>query len=574
MGSAARSVVFAELVEGMNFISFSDVSFAYAGKPVLANISFRVAAGERLAVLGPNGAGKSTLLALATGQLQPDAGQVQVPAAALPVFAAGAPATVGAALATATAHVQQLLQEFTAAAAQVADADAAVAAAAADAYAALLNRLSAADAWDLAARQEQLLEELGLSGVELARPLAELSPGQVERLRLVCLLLAGPAALVLDEPTNHLDAAGQRFLVELVCAFPGPVLFASHDREFIEQCATGILDLDTTPWEAVAQAGGGEAAGCLRGGVQRCAGRYSDYLVAKEQARQAHVRLHAAQQREKAQLVAHQRESAVVGHRDFQLRSEAKISKKFYADRAQAVSTRRINADAVRLERLAAAEVRRPRYAQQRLVLPPPAAAGDAAGSIVLRVRDAAVPGRLAACSVEVAAGEKLLLTGPNGCGKSTLLRWLATGCAPAGARGEAWLADGVFVSQELPALAELARLCGQEEAAQLWAGGVGELGKGFLHPQYWRVPLPELSAGNQRRALLAVAFAARPAVVLLDEPTNYLDVDTLEQLEAELLAWPGTLVLATHDVWLRRKWQQLVDAGTPGLRQLTLQAV
>ena len=89
----------------------------------------------------------------------------------------------------------------------------------------------------------------------------------------------------------------------------------------------------------------------------------------------------------------------------------------------------------------------------------------------------------------------------------------------------------------------------------EIWEEGIGEVGQGFVHPKYWATPVPELSDGNQRRVQLALAAAAHPDILLVDEPTNYLDLDAIEALEASLAAWDGTLVVATHDRWLIDNW-------------------
>ena len=138
--------------------------------------------------------------------------------------------------------------------------------------------MTAADAWNLDIRIASVLAGLGLGGLAEAparsREPASLSPGQRGRLALAAALIARPAALVLDEPTNHLDDGAIAFLSETLHGWEGPVLLASHDRAFIDDIATCVLDLDTAPWQALLTASGGGRVP----GVQRCAGAYTDYL--------------------------------------------------------------------------------------------------------------------------------------------------------------------------------------------------------------------------------------------------------------------------------------------------------
>ena len=411
--------------------------------------------------------------------------------------------------------------------------------------------MTAADAWNLDIRIASVLAGLGLGGLAEAparsREPASLSPGQRGRLALAAALIARPAALVLDEPTNHLDDGAIAFLSETLHGWEGPVLLASHDRAFIDDIATCVLDLDTAPWQALLTASGG---GNLPG-VQRCAGTYTDYLENKARARACHERIHASQQEDKRALARHRRESETVGHygtaRHHGERTEVRMAKKFYADRAASTSTRRQRNDDRRLAALAAVEVRRPR--SYRLSLDPPRVA--ARGGLAVSARAAHVPGRLAPVAFDLRAGEHLLVTGPNGCGKTTLLRWAATGAPPTADSTGALTASGriAVVPQRLP------RPGDPGLGEKTWESGIGGAGAGVLHPAYWSRRVGDLSAGNQRRVQLAVAAAAAPEILIIDEPTNYLDLDTMEALEAALVAWGGTLLVASHDRWLIDHW-------------------
>lgn len=301
-----------------------------------------------------------------------------------------------------------------------------------------------------------------------------------------------------------------------------------------------MVDLDTESWQAVTLVAGTP----LNNGVYQNRGNYQDFLKAKRKAQQRHAELHQQQQAEKRQLERHRADSKVVGHTNFKPRTESRIAKKFYADRTQQASTRRITNDDNRLSALSAVEVRKPRKPSFSFPLPP----YKTNAGLVISVQEATVPRRLAPVSFELSAGEKLLITGPNGSGKSTLLRWLATSIAPTeDSSGTVFCTPyAAYLPQELPDHYASSTL------------SLGEQGKGFINPRYWATPLSQLSLGNQRRAQLAQLLNNndRPQeVLLLDEPTNFLDLAAMETLESALLTWPGTVVIISHDQWLDDKW-------------------
>lgn len=558
----------------MSTIVFSHVFFSYGTLPVLTNVSFTCGPADRLVVIGPNGIGKSTLLGLASGTLQPDSGTVTAPFPSPPELSPpdhhsgatqssqGSPPpsvsplagdresrTVAQLIDAATSGIRGLAARFDFLTEHLArdpspDDEAE--------YDRVLAAMIARDAWTIDTRLEQTLEALDLGGLDCSRPLASLSPGQRARLRLALTLVDRPEALVLDEPTNHLDTDGREHLAHTIDDWQGPVLMTSHDRAFIERTATALLDLDPTPWRAVAISKGEPADF----GAYRVGGSYSDYLRDKAAARSRHTAIHADQQAEKRRLVSHQRDSTVVGHARFKPRTEIRMAQKYYADRAQTVSKRRINDDSRRLSVLAAHEVPKPRYDQGEFSFPHPMRTTTGGTSphphamgIALAVRGASVEGRLAPTSFEAHYGEHLLVAGPNGSGKTTLLEWIARG-APSGAHGCIDATSRVvLVPQVLP------RPGDPLIPENAWYLGIGEAGKGFVPPAAWNRPLGELSAGNQRRAQLAFAARTDAQILVIDEPTNYLDLNALESLEEAMREWEGTLVISTHDEWLITRW-------------------
>ncbi|WP_455134658.1 ABC-F family ATP-binding cassette domain-containing protein [Schaalia cardiffensis] len=540
----------------MPAITLTDLTFSYTADPLLEAVSFSVVNGERACLIGPNGCGKSTLLSLVTGDLVPRRGSAEI--TGIKGGDAGlrrAPdvhamtGTVGDCLDAATAPIRALSARFE-------EVNAALASGPSPAkerrlsreFDELLVHMEAAEAWSLDVRIETTLAGLGLSIIAekngRARDLATLSPGQRGRLELATTLLASPSVLVLDEPTNHLDAEAARYLSALLKAFEGPILFASHDRAFIDETATVLLDLDTAPWQALLTATGQAPLA----GVHRCAGGYADYLERKAKARAGHAKLHAAQQEEKKSIRVHRRSAEDIQKGGIRLKEATPFQRKFFADRASKTMTRRTRNDDRKMEALESREVRKPREYLLSMDLPP---VREANASVAVAIRNATVPGRLAPITLDVRTGEHLLLTGPNGAGKSTLLRWIARGTAPTGdSTGSIDLGGRLaLVPQRLPEMGDPGL------DAKTWESGIGEIGAGILHPSMWARPVGELSAGNQRRVQLALAVAAAPEILIVDEPTNYLDLDSIEALEKALAEWNGTLLVASHDRWLLEHW-------------------
>lgn len=529
----------------MSAIEINDLCFSHTSAPLLESITFSIGDGERACLIGPNGCGKSTLLDLVRGTLDPESGSVQIRGTQLATLSPPVDSnqTVGGYLDIALQNLRQIESRFSTVTAALAEATDSPQLAVE--YDALLAAMTTHDIWSLDARINETLAGLGieqLTGDGQNHSLSTLSPGQVGRLELAATLLANPEVLILDEPTNHLDQEAVEFLTELLLAHPGPLLMASHDRKFVDAVATVIYDLDIAPWQAIATATG---TGALPG-IYRCSGTYSDYLVAKQHARAIHQQLHGEQQTTKRNLRLHRRESSSIAHGGVRLAEAQGMARKFFADRAAATATRRTRSDDHRLRELEAREVRRPREYELQLSLHPV----RFRTGLAVMARAAEVRGRLSSTTFDLAHGESLLVTGANGSGKSTLLTWLVQGTAPGEASGTLTVAGHLAaVPQRLPQLGD----AGFDRT--VWRNGIGELGAGVLHPSMWHTPISSLSEGNQRRAQLAVAIAQQPEVLVVDEPTNYLDLDTIEALEAALFEWNGTLVVATHDRWLIEKW-------------------
>ena len=410
----------------------TDVTKSYAGCPVLGGVTLAASPGDRLALVGENGAGKSTLLRLAAGLEVPDAGSVSRPASLRlvhqrPPF--GLTQTVAQVMDSALAEALALEADLARSGQAMAEAPAGSAEVGrlASEFDQTLRLAELTEAWTAGARLSSSLDALGLAGVAPERVVGQLSGGQRSRLALATTLVIHPAVLLLDEPTNHLDALGMAFLVDQLVAWRGPVLFASHDRWFIDQVATKVLDLDPAMVpHRVSQARAGAT-------LTAYSGNYSDFRQARAAARLAWEQRYAREQAELKEL----RGQTTVGWRQVfhsqTPRTEAHGSKKFYADRAANTLARRGRAAQLKLEKLERDQVARPPK-QLRF-------AGLATGrtrpvdQVVLDLQDVAVPGRLAKVSLALRAQDRVLVVGDNAAGKSTLMAVMAGYLAAALAR-------------------------------------------------------------------------------------------------------------------------------------------
>ncbi|MGO1991289.1 MAG: ABC-F family ATP-binding cassette domain-containing protein [Corynebacterium sp.] len=536
-------------------LQIDGLSVQIAGTRVLTDVSFVVPPGQRAGLIGENGSGKSTLLHAVHGSLPEaatTAGAVDVGSSRVGLLHQQAPfaddETVAGALESAVAAERRAASDLERAADPYD----------AGAYAEALDRAERLDVWGTDARMSATLAGLGLAAVPPERPAGELSGGQRARLSLAWLLLNRPDVLLLDEPTNHLDDAATEYLVSVLNAWKGPVLFASHDRAFLDLAASCVVDLDPAPTQVGAQ-----------GGVTRYTGNYTDYLAARRDVRQRWERQYRDEQAELKRLRAGVRDNHQVGHTNRDIQVENKITKKFYGDRNAKVVSRRVNDSRSRLEKLEESQVRKP---PAELTFAGLTAAGrdDTAGRTgpVLIAAGVEVAGRLPRTSVTVNGDEKLLVTGPNGSGKSTLLEVLAGTLAPsAGTVGGVGSGAGSGVSvghltQEVVLPDPAGRGPGRT-VERAYRDAVGdELADavplatfGLIHPRDESRPLAELSLGQQRRVSLAVLLADPPDVLLLDEPDNHLSLSLVTALEEAIPAYPGAVVVASHDRWLRRRW-------------------
>ncbi|WP_282700519.1 ribosomal protection-like ABC-F family protein [Streptomyces sp. CC219B] len=519
-------------------LSVRDVTKSYGTRTALDQVCLTVRPGEKAAVVGENGSGKSTLLRLLAGVETPDAGEITVR------FPGGtghlaqtldldADRTVQDAVDLALAELRAMERRLRAAEESLGDAtDAELAA-----YGELLTAYEERGGYEADARVDAAMHGLGLARITRDRLLGSLSGGEQSRLALACVLAAAPELLLLDEPTNHLDAAAVRWLEEHLRAHRGTVVAVTHDRGFLERIATTILEVDRDE-RTVRRYGDGwtgyraAKAAARRGAEQRYAD-WAEEVARTEELLEAAARRLATTGRDPKQGFGKHRRS-----------SEAKLG-------GQVRSVRE------RLAQLRRNPVPRPPE-PLRFTTGLSAAGGPDRGPLVelegVRVGDRLrLDGLLA-----IAPGQRLLITGENGAGKTTLLRVLAGDLEPDAGTAHRPARIG-YLAQELPVRATRLPLLAafavgrpgppDEHAERL-------LSLGLFRAEDLGVPVASLSVGQRRRLQIA-RLVTRPAdLLVLDEPTNHLALDLAEDLWTALAAYPGAVVMVSHDRAFRARFE------------------
>jgi ABC transport system ATP-binding/permease protein len=484
----------------MALITLLNAQLAFGHVPLLDHTDFSLEAAERIGLIGRNGAGKSSLLKILAGLEKADDGTLQLQQGLRIAYVAQEPAlesqaTVFEATVTAVADVISLIDQYTHG---QGDLDA------------LQGRIEAQDGWNWEQRVEETLQRLHLDKDAVV---GTLSGGTRKRVALAQALVRRPDVLLLDEPTNHLDLDSIEWLEELLIGFKGSVVIITHDRVFLDRVATRIVELD-------------------RGRLRSYPGNFTQYQVQKED----------------------------------QLAQEAVISAK--ADKLLAqeevwirkgVEARRTRAQGriTRLDRLRASRAaRRETLGSVRLDV----ASGLPSGKIVAELTEVSksfgAKTIVRNFSATILRGDKVGVLGPNGAGKTTLLKLILGELAPdggkirQGANLQVAYFDQMRDALDLDATLEDFISPGSEwiEIGNQRKHVKSYLGDFLFSPARATSPVRSLSGGERNRLLLARLFARPANVLVLDEPTNDLDIDTLELLEDLLQNYDGTVFLVSHD--------------------------
>ena len=493
----------------MALLNLSRLHLAFGHVPLLDAASFALEAAERVALIGRNGAGKSSLLKIIAGLERPDEGQTQmqqrlrcVYVAQEPTFAAGY--RVFEAVSQGLGEVLSLRRRYDELLHTPTD------------FAAEIDRLhgqiDALDGWAWESRVQEALQRLHL---DAHAPVDRLSGGTRKRVALAQALVARPDVLLLDEPTNHLDLDAIEWLQELLRSWRGALVFISHDRAFIDTVATRIVELD-------------------RGVLRSYPGTYAAF----EQAREREL---------EAQALAHARADKLLAQ------EEVWIRKGVEARRTRSVSR------VARLQDLRQQRAqRREQLGQVRLELD----AGQPSGKIVAELQEVGFrhasdqPWLVRRFSSTILRGDKVGLIGPNGVGKTSLLRLILGQAEPTEGRiRRGTQLQLAYFDQMRGGLNLDATLADTISPGSEWIeiNGtrkhvMGYLGDFLFAPERANSPVRTLSGGERNRLLLARLFALPANVLVLDEPTNDLDIDTLELLEDLLQRYRGTVFLVSHD--------------------------
>ena len=498
----------------MPHITLDNASLAFGHHALLDKASFQLDPGERVGLIGRNGAGKSSLLKVIAGETKLDDGNVWRATSVRIVYVPQEPVldpkhTVFEAVAEGLGDMQQILVDYHEVTHSMGAADADIDALM-DRMQKLQHELDAKDGWGMQAKVETVLSKLSLNP---DTPVASLSGGWRKRVALGRALVADPEVLLLDEPTNHLDLEAIQWLEELLLNFNGGVLFITHDRRFLNRLATRIVELD-------------------RGKLTDFVGNYENYLVKKEELLAVEA-THAA----KSDKVLAQEEAWIrQGIKARRTRNEGRVRQ----------------LEKLRLERAA----RRERQGNVKLSLD----AGERSGKLVAELDNVikAYGDRtlIKGFTTRIMRGDRIGLLGPNGIGKTTHLKLiLGEEEADSGMIQRGTNMNVAYFDQMREQLDEEATLADTISPGSDFV----EIGNERKHvisyledflfpPQRSRSPVKSLSGGERNRLLLARLFARPSNVLVLDEPTNDLDIDTLELLESLLQDFPGTLFLVSHD--------------------------
>ncbi|GAB3039465.1 ABC transporter ATP-binding protein [Nocardioides flavus (ex Wang et al. 2016)] len=525
---------------GLAPLVVTGLAVTYPDRTVLGGVDLLAQPGRRIGLVGENGVGKSTLLRAVAGRLPDQArvsGSVSVPDD-LVLLGQEPPfrdrATIAEVLALALAPLRTAVADVERLAGSVGTAEGD------EAYERALELALAHDAWDADRRAGLAADRLGLADLAPGRLVGTLSGGQRTRLALATIMTTRPSCLLLDEPTNHLDDDAVEVLTDFLRDLSGVVVLASHDRVLLDDVCTDLVDLDAGD------------LGTDGSGGRRFGGGWSAYEAARADSRRRWEETYAAQQEEIGRLRAATRIGTDAIAHD---RPPSDSDKFIYFGKGQKV--------AKALSRRKKDARRRLEVAEREQVRKPPAPLvfrGDLAGhgtGRLVQARAVEVEGRVRLDRLDLDAGDHLLLTGPNGSGKSTLLGVLAGRLAPTAGSVQVSARSVRELAQDPEAThPSRSALETYDRAVRGLADPPRLRDLGLLHPREHRTPVGSLSVGQRRRLGLAVAIAAAPDLLLLDEPTNHVSLALAGELEEALASSPGGVVLASHDRWLRRRWE------------------
>ncbi len=520
-------------------LSVNSLSYDIDGLPILEDVSFSIPPGEKVGLVGANGSGKSTLLKLIAAELRPSRGTVQLVGGGsigylpqLPRMDDGA--TVVEMLGRGTSEWSTARESMELALGELA-AEAEPSDGVMNRYAAALDAFEAVGGWAVETRIEAIREGLGLATIPGDRPFAQLSGGQKTRVKLGALLISEPTVILLDEPTNYLDLPALEWLESFVLRSPLSMLVVSHDRRFLDDTVTRILEMDP-----------------LTHKLRSFPGNYSFYAQERARERRQHEMAYQDQQDaiEKTEAAIRKLDQAASGIEQETVHFHYRKVAKGIARRAT-VQKNRLERDLMSGEHLERPVGDKPIYLEGIVG----AALSDR--RTLLSAEDLSVaPGAvlvLEHVDLTIRGGDRIAIIGENGSGKTSLLRTLLGELAPVAGRvyRSPTMRIG-YLNQEL--LQSGSAVDSTVLDAVRAAGGRNETDARNLLAQFHFTGdevfkrLRDLSAGERIRLELTRMAAGGANLLVLDEPTSHLDLPAIEQLELALQRYPGAIVAVSHD--------------------------
>ncbi|AOE50642.1 ATP-binding cassette ATPase Uup [Kangiella sediminilitoris] len=492
----------------MPLVTLQQVEVSYGGAPLLDKVDFVIEPGERVCIIGRNGVGKSTLLKVINQEITPEDGglrfQEGIKVAKLTQEVPhGTKGTVFQVISSGLGQVGELLQQFHQLSVNTDEKSL-------EKLARVQQKIEAEDGWAMDQRVQSVVDRLGLSS---EASFEELSGGMKRRVLLAQALVEQPDILLLDEPTNHLDIDSIEWLEGFLKAYTGSILFITHDRRFLKSLATRIVEID-------------------RGQLTSWPGDYDNYLRRKEERLAAEEKQNQEFDKKLAQEEAWIRQ----GIKARRTRNEGRVrrlqaARKERAERRNLIGNVDMKAQIAEMSGKKVIEATSLHKSYQQRVLV------DDFSTLIMR-------------------GDKIGIVGPNGCGKSTLIKMLLgeeepdKGAVKLGTKLEvayfdqhrAQLDESLSAMDNVSDGKDMMTINGKPRHV------ISYLQDFLFTPERARAPITALSGGERNRLLLAKILAKPSNLLILDEPTNDLDIETLELLEDMLAGYEGTMLLVSHD--------------------------